>query len=60
MRFITADYLFPLHRKPVKNGVLCMSKEGEVLNIYDNNNSINDKKIEYYKGIICPGFINAH
>jgi len=60
MRFITADYLFPLHRKPVKNGILCVSKEGEVLNIYDNNSSIKDKKIEYYKGIICPGFINAH
>ena len=31
MRFLTADYLYPLHTDPIKEGVLQVSEDGEVI-----------------------------
>ena len=36
MRFLTADYLHPLHTSPIKEGVLQISNEGEVIAIFEN------------------------
>mgnify|MGYP001381962471 FL=1 len=60
MRFLTADYLFPLYRNPIKEGVLQISDEGKVIDIIDHRCKIDFKKLEIYEGILCPGFINAH
>lgn len=60
MRFLTADYLFPLYRNPIKEGVLQISDEGKVIDIIDHRSKIDFKKLEIYEGILCPGFINAH
>lgn len=60
MRFLTADYLYPLNTSPIKEGVLQLSDEGEVLNIFENRNDISMEKLEVFEGILCPGFVNAH
>ena len=36
MRFLTADYLFPLDQRPIKNGVLQITDKGEVVQIFKN------------------------
>ena len=36
MRFLTADYLFPLYKNPIKEGVLQISDFGEVITIFEN------------------------
>ena len=60
MRFLTADYLFPLHISPIEKGVLQISEKGEIVEIFENRESVTQSKLEIFKGIICPGFVNAH
>lgn len=60
MRFLTANYLFPLHINPIKEGVLQVSDEGEVIAIFNNRKDIPLDKLEVFEGILCPGFVNAH
>ena len=60
MRFLTAAYLFPLHKAPIKEGVLQISDKGEVIALFENRNEIPQDKLEAFDGIICPGFVNAH
>ena len=60
MRFLTADYLYPLYTNPIKKGVLQVSDTGEVIAIFENRAVIPKKKLEIFDGILCPGFVNAH
>ena len=60
MRFLTADYLYPLHTSPLKQGVLQLSKNGEVISILKDRKLVPKKNLEFFKGILCPGFVNAH
>ena len=60
MRFLTADYLFPLHIAPIKQGVLQISNFGEVIKIYKNRSDVPQDKLEIFEGVLCPGFVNAH
>ena len=60
MRFLTADYLFPLDQKPIKEGVVNVDKSGKIISVIDSRKKIPTNKLEVYEGIISPGFINAH
>lgn len=60
MRFLTADYLHPLHIAPIKKGVLQISDEGEVITIFENRADVSIEKLEIFSGTLCPGFVNAH
>ena len=60
MRFLTADYLYPLHTSPLKQGVLQLSKNGEVISILKDRKLVPEKNLEFFNGILCPGFVNAH
>ena len=60
MRFLTADYLYPLHSLPIKEGVLQISDSGEVMAIFNKRSQVDSKKLEIYSGILCPGFVNTH
>jgi aminodeoxyfutalosine deaminase len=59
MRKIRADYIFTIASEPLKNGVITVDDDGTILEVNENND-LNSSEIEYYKGIICPGFINTH
>jgi cytosine/adenosine deaminase-related metal-dependent hydrolase len=63
MRFIKADYIFPISTAPVKNGIVVVDETGVIGNVLDQTAQGNlpaDVKIETYEGIISPGFVNAH
>ena len=60
MRFLTADYLFPLFITPIKQGVLQISDNGEVIAVFENRSEVPQEKLEVFEGILCPGFVNAH
>jgi len=60
MRFLTADYLFPLYIAPIKEGVLKISDNGQVIAIFKNRSEVPQDKLEIFEGILCPGFVNAH
>ena len=60
MRFLTADYLFPLDQKPIKEGVVNVDKSGKIISVIDSRKKIPTNKLEVFEGIISPGFINTH
>lgn len=56
-RKLKADYIFPITQAPIKNGVVVVNQAGTIVEITSQQTYTN---VEQYKGIICPGFINAH
>lgn len=59
MRKITADVVFPVGAAPIKNGVVITSDTGKILKI-DEASNYDQTELEYHKGVLTPGFINAH
>ena len=59
MRKISADYIFPISQKPIKNGVIIINNNGTITQI-GQRASFNDSELEIYKGILIPGFVNTH
>ena len=60
MRFLTADYLFPLNKNPIKEGVLQVNDKGDVIEILEQRKLVPKRNLEVYNGILCPGFVNSH
>jgi len=60
MRYLSANYIFPLHISPLKEGVLQISEKGEIINIFESRTEVPKDKLEILEGILCPGFINVH
>lgn len=60
MRYLSADYIFPLHISPIKEGVLQVSDEGKIINIFGSREDVPEEDIEIFDGILCPGFVNVH
>ena len=60
MRFLTADYLYPLNSKPLSQGVLQINDRGEVCSIFEDRGSVSNESLEVFTGVLCPGFVNAH
>ncbi len=59
IRKISADWIIPMVGIPIKNGFITLDSEGVILEVSSSPDVI-DSDIEYYKGIIIPGFINTH
>jgi cytosine/adenosine deaminase-related metal-dependent hydrolase len=61
MRKIAAPYIFPIVSPPIRNGVIHISDSGEIIDIIENANGLRETaQVEYYNGIIVPGFVNTH
>ncbi|MFC3200202.1 amidohydrolase family protein [Parapedobacter deserti] len=59
--FFSADYVLPVSGDAVKNGVVEIMDNGTVVDIYaPDNPKLSGQAIETHKGIITPGFVNAH
>lgn len=58
MRRIAANYMFTVDSEPVKNGYVEVDDNGTIIGLGQLTNEIEDT--EFYNGIICPGFVNAH
>lgn len=57
-RRIASNYIFPVVGEPIKNGYVDFDEQGRVLEI--GALSGETESTEFYNGIICPGFTNAH
>ena len=61
MRKITAHYIYPVTSPPLKNGIIELDDSGYIQNIIDTNGRLSESSgLEFYNGIIVPGFVNAH
>jgi cytosine/adenosine deaminase-related metal-dependent hydrolase len=58
MKYITADYIFD-GENILNNKILVFNNEGVLCNIEELN--VNEySNVEYYNGLLCPAFVNAH
>lgn len=61
MRRISASYIFNGKGQFFKNGILELDDNNYVIKLTDTGGEIKETSfLEYYNGIITPGFINAH
>ncbi len=67
MLFITADYIFPVSSPPIKDGVVITEDDGTILEVRDPRSTVDSRqstipsdRLETFRGIICPGFVNTH
>lgn len=60
MRRISAEYIFT-GKEIHKRGIIEIDDFGTILNLIDTGGKISEHpSLEFYSGIIVPGFINAH
>lgn len=61
MRKISADYLFTSVGKPLKRGILVIDNQGTIADVIDTEGELYEScNLEFYNGILVPGFVNAH
>jgi len=61
VRKIAATYIFPGTQPPIKNGILICESDGTILEIIDNKGELKEESgLEFYSGILVPGFVNTH
>lgn len=61
MRKIAASYIFPCNRPPIKNGILVCENDGTIVKIIENQGELKEQaNLEFYSGILVPGFVNSH
>jgi cytosine/adenosine deaminase-related metal-dependent hydrolase len=61
VRKISAHYLFTGQGKPLKRGIVVIDQQGEIVDLIDTDGDLTEtEKLEFYEGIITPGFVNAH
>ncbi len=59
MRKLSADFLFPIHVPPIKEGVLILDDKGKILAL-DQRSHHDPASLEIHKGVLVPGFVNTH
>ena len=61
MRYFSAQYIFTSTGPPIKRGIITASDDGTIINIEDTGGNLPEKhSVEFYNGIIVPGFVNCH
>lgn len=61
LRYLSADYIFPVSGDPIKNGIVALQQDGEIDAVYTSEAAKSIAEvIERYQGIIVPGFVNSH
>ncbi len=60
MRYLTADYVFPISQPPIKNGVVVVDEEGKIVAVLHSSLVPRPSSPEHFNGILCPGFVNTH
>ncbi|MBN2757768.1 MAG: amidohydrolase family protein, partial [Bacteroidales bacterium] len=61
IRKISAHYVFPVSSSPIKNGIIVIDENGKILDIENpKNNFVESSGLEFYNGILVPGFVNTH
>ncbi len=60
MRYLSADIIYPISRKPIINGAIAIADDGEIIKVFDSTDKLPEGQIEFFEGVLCPGFINTH
>jgi cytosine/adenosine deaminase-related metal-dependent hydrolase len=59
MRHLSADLIYPINAEPLPKGIITIADNGTILEISPEG-TYHPDDIAHYKGLLCPGFIDAH
>jgi cytosine/adenosine deaminase-related metal-dependent hydrolase len=60
-RKLSAHYIITGNGKPIKNGIVTLDDSGKVLEVSQTNQNLQEiSGLEFYSGVLVPGFVNAH
>lgn len=60
-RKISAHYIFPGNRKPLKRGIIYLNDAGLITDLIDTKGELKEiERLEFFDGIITPSFINPN
>lgn len=60
MRKISANYIFT-GKEILKNGIIEIDEKGQIIKIINTNGKLQEEEsLEFFSGVIVPGFVNAH
>tara|TARA_R110001583_G_scaffold39881_1_gene127743 strand:- start:13940 stop:14695 length:756 start_codon:yes stop_codon:yes gene_type:complete len=60
MRKISASYIISNAGVPLKNGILILNDDNSVADIIDRKGSVKEiQDLEYYSGVLVPGFVDV-
>jgi cytosine/adenosine deaminase-related metal-dependent hydrolase len=61
MRTFSAQYIFTNAGPPLKRGLIFTDEDGTIRSVKDTGGNLEEKEsVEFYNGIIVPGFVNCH
>jgi aminodeoxyfutalosine deaminase len=61
MRRLSSQFIFTNAGQPLRRGIINVSDDGTIISVEDNNGLVQEKStVEFYNGIITPGFVNCH
>jgi len=60
MRYLTSDIIFTAFSSPIYDGVIVVDDDGKIADLLGDNQQIDSANLEYFRGALCPGFINTH
>lgn len=61
MRKLSAHYIFTGTGKVLVKGIVVLSDDGIINDIIDTNGELSEMAgVEFYSGVLIPGFVNAH
>jgi cytosine/adenosine deaminase-related metal-dependent hydrolase len=61
MRFIQANWVYPVSSAPLENGIIVVNDDGKIEDVLKSEAAIGlGDKLEKVTGILCPGFVNTH
>ena len=57
-RKLSAHYIFPANRPPLKRGVVVVKNDGAIIDIIDTKGELQEsERLEFFDGIITPSFL---
>jgi cytosine/adenosine deaminase-related metal-dependent hydrolase len=61
MKRFSAQYIFTNSGPPLTRGIITADDEGEIIRVEDTRGNLKENQsVEFYNGIIIPGFVNCH
>lgn len=61
MRHISADYIFIDEQHFLPKGIIDIDENGIIHDVIDTHGNLQESdRLEFYNGILVPGFVNAH
>jgi cytosine/adenosine deaminase-related metal-dependent hydrolase len=58
---LSAHYVFPISRPPLRNAVITLADDGTVTDVSDGCDQPQESEgVRFYNGILAPAFVNAH